>query len=52
MYRNSGTRLHREHGLKEVDSMTLIGKEQLLSDINNLTTLLGVSSQDIDATYI
>lgn len=32
--------------------MTLIGKEQLLSDINNLTTLLGVSSQDIDVDPI
>ena len=32
--------------------MILIDKEQLLSDIVNLKIPLGISSQDIDATYI
>lgn len=32
--------------------MILIDKKQLLSDIVNLKIPLGISSQDIDATYI
>lgn len=32
--------------------MTLIDKKQLLSDIVNLKMSIGISSQDIDATYI
>ena len=31
--------------------MTLIDKKQLLSDIVNLKMPLGISSQDVDATY-
>ena len=32
--------------------MILIDKEQLLGDIDNLKMPIGISSQDIDATYV